>query len=155
MKRIKVDIRKASSDDLSELLEFEQGIVDAEHPFDKNLKAGKIIYYDIKQLISDENAELLVAEHNGRLVGCGSAEIKKSKPYLKHRYHSYLAFMYIDPRYRGKGVNKQIIEALAEWSKSKNTYELILHVYNGNKTAVRAYENAGFRKNIIEMRIEV
>jgi len=152
---VKINIRKASLDDLPKLLEFEQGIFDSERPFDKNMKDDTITYYDVKYFISDDNAKLLVAEHEGRIVGCGSAEIKKSKPYIKHPYHGYLAFMYVDPEYRGKGVNKQIIESLAKWCKSKNTYELILNVYNSNTAAIRAYEKAGFSRNIIEMQIEL
>ena len=39
-----INIRKAHPDDLEKLLEFEQGIISAERPFDPTLKEGKIHY---------------------------------------------------------------------------------------------------------------
>jgi len=50
-------------------------------------------------------------------------------------------------------VNQKIIEALMQWSASQNVYELRLDVYYDNLTAIRAYEKAGFKKHMIEMRM--
>jgi GNAT superfamily N-acetyltransferase len=72
---------------------------------------------------------------------------------MEHEYHSYLGFMYVDPAYRGKGINKLILNSLKCWSKAKNVNHLYLEVYADNKPAVRAYEKAGFENNLIEMRI--
>ncbi|TQV70231.1 GNAT family N-acetyltransferase [Exilibacterium tricleocarpae] len=141
--------------DLPQLLEFEQGVIAVERPFAKNLKSGKITYYELEQLIADPNAELLVAELEGALIGSGYAEIRKSKPHFKHPYFSYLGFMYVDPGYRGMGVNKQLIEALMAWSKSRGVYEVSLDVYSENAAAIRAYEKAGFRKNLVQMCVEL
>ena len=150
-----VKIRKASLADLEKLLEFEQGVIAAERPFAKNLKAGDIAYYDVVQLIADGNTELLVAEFEGKLIGSGYATIREAKPYNKHPRYSYLGFMYVEPGYRGKGVNKLIIDELAEWSRSRGVYELRLDVYDSNQAAIRAYEKVGFSKNLVEMRVEL
>lgn len=42
-------IRKAQLSDLATLLEFEQGIITAERPYDPTLKEEKIHYYDIEK----------------------------------------------------------------------------------------------------------
>jgi GNAT superfamily N-acetyltransferase len=39
--------------------------------------------------------------------------------------------MYVEPDYRGQGVNQLILDALKTWSESRGIYELRLHVYNG------------------------
>jgi len=52
-----------------------------------------------------------------------------------------------------KGVNKKIIEALKQWSLSKGITELRLQVYYDNMNAVKAYEKAGFKNLIAEMRM--
>ena len=44
-------IREATLEDLSELLAFEQALINAERPFDPTLKKGEIHYYDIRQMI--------------------------------------------------------------------------------------------------------
>jgi len=150
-----IKVRKAKLADLPELLEFEQGVVAAERPFDKSYKDGKITYYDLERLISADDSELVVAEFEGRLVGSGYALIKEAKPHIKYRHFSYLGFMYVDSLYRGKGINQLIVNTLTEWSKSKGVYNMHLEVYDQNQAAIRAYEKAGFHRGLVEMRLEL
>ncbi|WP_200800970.1 GNAT family N-acetyltransferase [Pedobacter caeni] len=140
---------------MDKLLAFEQGVINAERPFDPTLKDGDITYYDIDKMISSPEIELLVAELGGEVVGSGYARIEKSKPYLRHPQYAYLGFMYVDPKYRGMGLNQKIIERLSEWSASKGITELRLEVYQTNEPAIRAYEKAGFVRHIVLMRKEI
>ena len=149
----KIIIRKASLKDLDILLRFEQGVIDAERSSDSTLKNGLIHYYDIEEMITASHIELVVAELDNDIIGSGYARIENSKPYLKHKSHAYLGFMYVDPNHRGKGVNKKIIEALKQWAFSQNVTEMRLEVYHDNLTAIKAYEKAGFTKHIVEMRM--
>lgn len=146
-------IRKATLNDMETLLDFEQGVIKAERPFDVTLKDGHIQYYDIHQLITAPHIELLVAEQAGQLVGSGYARIENAKPYLKHEQRAYLGFMYVKPECRGQGINQLIIEGLKTWSRSQNITELQLEVYQENHGAIRAYEKTGFSKFMILMRV--
>lgn len=146
-------VRTARAKDLPTLLEFEQGIILAERPYDPTLDADPINYYDLAELISSDNAEVAVVAHGIRIVASGYALVKKAKPYLDHEKYSYLGFMYTDPEYRGKGLNKMIIHWLKEWSLGRGLKEIRLTVYDDNFGAVRAYEKAGFKKHLIEMRL--
>lgn len=150
-----ITIRKAHRNDLEKLLEFEQGIITAERPFDPTLKEEKIHYYDIEKMISAPHIEVLVAEIDSELVGSGYARIETAKPYLNHLNYAYLGFMYTDANHRGKGVNAKIIEALKEWCNLQNVFELRLDVYNDNSSAIKAYEKAGFKKHLVNMRMIV
>lgn len=150
-----ITIRKAHRNDLEKLFEFEQGIITAERPFDPTLKEEKIHYYDIEKMISAPHIEVLVAEVDLELIGSGYARIETAKPYLNHLNYAYLGFMYTDPNHRGKGVNAKIIEALKEWCNLQNVFELRLDVYNDNTSAIKAYEKAGFKKHLINMRMIV
>jgi ribosomal protein S18 acetylase RimI-like enzyme len=147
-----ISIRQARITDLETLLVFEQGVISAERPFDPTLTQTNTRYYDLEAMIGVPHIELLVAESGGRLVASGYARIEDAKPYLQHTQHAYLGFMYVDPAYRGRGINKMIMEALEKWSASKNISELRLDVYVENKTAIRAYEKTGFMKHMVEMR---
>ena len=152
---MKVNIRKAKLGDLDKLLEFEQDLITSERPFDESLKNETITYYDIKKLIGDEDSQLLVAEYEGELIASGYALIRKSEAFEKCDYFSYLGFMYVDPKHRRKGINKQVIDTLIEWSKSKGIREIRLEVYDKNQSAVLAYEKLGFKRTSVKMRIEV
>lgn len=145
--------RKATLDDLAILLEFEQGIIAAERPFDSTLKEEKISYYDIGQMISASDVEVIIAVLNDQIIGSGYARIENAKPYLNHKLYAYLGFMYTHPDHRGEGINTQIIEALSKWVRSQGICEMRLDVYNDNSSAIRAYEKAGFKKHLINMRI--
>lgn len=148
-----VNIRKATLDDLTILLEFEQGIIAAERPFDPTLKEGKISYYNIEKMISATDVEVVVAVLNEQIIGSGYARIEDAKPYLSYKLYAYLGFMYTHPSHRGKRVNAQIIESLTTWVRSQDVFEMRLDVYNDNSSAIKAYEKVGFKKHLINMRI--
>ncbi|SNZ01902.1 GNAT family N-acetyltransferase [Flagellimonas pacifica] len=146
--------RNATSEELSILLDFEQELIKAERPFDVTLREDPISYYDIGKMIEDDEACVTVAEVEGQLVASGYAIVKKARHYLNHEYYSYLGFMYTHPDYRGKGINAKIIEELKKWSHKKGLMEIRLTVYSDNLPAIKAYEKVGFKKHIIEMRLE-
>ncbi|MBT8323441.1 MAG: GNAT family N-acetyltransferase, partial [Eudoraea sp.] len=86
-------------------------------------------------------------------VSSGYGMARKARSYLDHEEYAYLGFMYTLPEYRGKGINQRILRALQDWAKSMGLIELRLTVYEDNLPAVKAYEKAGFRKHIVEMRL--
>jgi GNAT superfamily N-acetyltransferase len=147
--------RPARLTDIDTLLVFEQGVIAAERPFDPTLGKGPIYYYDIKKMIEATDVELLVAVSGDTIVGSGYARIETAKPYEQHEQHAYLGFMFVLPEYRGKGINKLIIDALAQWAASKNITELRLDVYQNNLPAIAAYEKVGFTKHMVKMRMEI
>jgi len=147
-------IRKATIADLERLYQFEQGVIEAERPYDSTLKE-KTHYYDLEEMINASHIELLVAEVEGKIIASGYARVEKAKHYLKHNTHAYLGFMYVLPEHRGKGINKIIIEALKKWTHSQNIAELRLDVYFDNISAIKAYEKIGFSKHMIEMRFNL
>lgn len=147
--------RKATLSDLDILLQFEQGVVEAERPFNPVLKESEVHYYNINELITADHIELLVALSGTEIIGCGYARIESAKPYLKYDRYAYLGFMYVVPAHRGKGVNKIILQQLTAWSKEKGITELRLEVFLANAIAIKAYEKAGFEKLYIHMRSEI
>lgn len=148
-------IRPATLEDLPILLEFEQGIIAAERPFDPTLKDGHINYYDLAAYVQADDTEVLVAEYEGELIGSGYIQIREGKSYHKHDRLGYIGFIYVRPEYRGNGVVSEILKSLTNWAKSKGITEVRLDVYAENAAAIRAYEKSGFGKNLIEMRIDI
>ncbi|AZB00267.1 GNAT family N-acetyltransferase [Chryseobacterium joostei] len=147
--------REATKEDLKILLEFEQGIVSAERPFNSTLIEGEIHYYDLNEFIQSPDATLIVVEDNNEIVASGYALIKKSdKDYNNFKSYAYLGFMYVKPEYRGKGINKVITDELVNWAKSRNISEVRLDVYAQNASAIKAYEKAGFEPLILTMRLK-
>ncbi|PCI66033.1 MAG: GNAT family N-acetyltransferase [Gammaproteobacteria bacterium] len=151
----KVLVRTARLDELETLLQFEQGIVEYERHMVPDMMTEHFNYYDLKELIENDDSEVLVAEVDGKLVASGYAKLKKSSNYLTHEYHSFLGFMFVSPDFRGKGINGKIVDQLTVWSKEKGATVLCLTVFAQNQSGIRAYEKIGFDKNVIEMRKDI
>lgn len=147
--------REATEQDLKILLEFEQGIVLAERPFNSTLMDGEIHYYDLLHLVQSEDSLVLVTEENDEIIASGYAKIKRpDNNYSNFEEYAYLGFMYVKLEHRGKGVNKLILDELISWAKSKNISEIRLDVYAQNESAVKAYEKAGFESLLVTMRMK-
>ncbi|MEM1124044.1 MAG: GNAT family N-acetyltransferase [Bacteroidota bacterium] len=147
--------RIATLNDLPVLKKFEQGIVEAERPYNPTLKSGNISYYDLAQLIQSDEAEVFVGELDGQIICSGYVKIKTAKTFLQYDRYAYLGFMYVLPDYRGRGINQLLTQELLNWAKARNLSEFRLTVYDDNLPAVRAYEKVGFEKLITEMRLEI
>lgn len=150
-----LQIRIATLHDLPILYAFEQGIVQAERPYNPTLKPDKIHYYDLAAYVASEKVEVLVATIDEKIVGSAYGKIKTSKAHEQHDQHAYLGFMYVKPEYRGQGINRSLINALIHWARRLNLKELRLDVYSENIAAIRAYEKAGFCPLLTEMRLEL
>ena len=149
-----IRVREATLEDIGKLLTFEQGVIEAERPFDPTLKPGHINYYDLPHLITSEDSTLAVAELNGEIIASGYARVEEPEAFLKHDKLAYLGFMFVDPDYRGRGINRLIIEYLIKWANAKNIFEIRLEVYVENLAAIKAYEKLGFSKHILKMRLD-
>ena len=149
-------IRHAVENDLAILLEFEQQIIEAERPFNNTLKNGEIHFYDLHRLMENKKAQVVVAEIENEIIGSGYAVIKEEADlFVKHTQFVYLGFMYVKPAYRGKGVSKAIIETLKGWAITHGINEIRLQVYDENIVAKKAYQKAGFKGHMLEMRMGI
>jgi len=148
-------VRKAKPEDFPILMEFMKGLVDAERPMDPTIKDGNVVYYDLSEIMKNEDSDLYVVELSNELVASGYAKIKEDRPYLKHDKQGYLGFMFVPEKHRGKGYNKLIMDVLLKWCKARNIDEIRLDVYEDNPSAIRAYEKVGLKKHLINMRMNI
>lgn len=147
--------REATFSDIEALRAFEQGVINAERPFDETLQADPIEYYDLEYLITNEDIHMVVVEIEQQIIACGYARIKKAKPYAQYSFYSYLGFMFVHEEYRGKGVNQLVIEALIQWSLEQGITMMHLDVFTENAAAIRAYKKVGFKEYLVEMRMDI
>ncbi len=148
-------IRLATRDDLPTLLQFEQGIIAAERPYDDLLKPDPISYYDIGEMIDADDAAVMVIEIDGELVASGYAKKRRSRHYTSPDWHAFLGFMYVSPEHRGHGLNRMLVDGLHGWAREQGLTEVRLTVYPGNTSAIRAYEKQGFEPYLVEMRLSL
>jgi len=150
-----ISTRPAKFKDLKTLLEFEQGVIEAEKPLDPFLKTGQIYYYNLKEMIAAKDTHLIVAVANNEILGSGYVRIEKSSQYYKNKENGYVGFIYVKPSHRGKRISSIILESLKSWVKNRGLNELRLDVYHNNPSAIKSYERFGFSKSMINMRMEI
>lgn len=148
-----IRLREALTEDIPRLLELEQEIIEAERPYDKGIKQDNVTYYDLENLISNDNSYLVVVESNREIIGSGYAQIRASKSCFTHNHHCYLGFIFVDSAYRGKALGQKVVNTLKSWGQDKGVNHFHLDVYAKNESAIRAYEKAGFSRLSVKMEL--
>ena len=93
----------------------------------------------IAKVAADPDTAQFIAEEDGRVIGHAGGWAPNEATGT-----TMIFAVYVTPARRGTGILKQIIDAVAEWSRAMGRPRLELEVIVGNDRAVRAYERIGF-----------
>ena len=95
----------------------------------------------INSFIEQPNSSLLVATHNGKLIG----NIDCTGNNRKRLAHTGMIGMGIDAKWRNLGLGSLLMNTMLNWATENPTLErLILHVFADNHTAIHLYKKSGF-----------
>jgi ribosomal protein S18 acetylase RimI-like enzyme len=140
-----ITIRKAMIDDIPTLNQFEQDIYWLEQDLDPVVKQdGGVKYFDFEKILKARLQYAVIAEADGKPVGCGFAKIKKDAKWSIHKQYGYIYFIYVLKEFRRKNIATKITGALFEWLRSKGITEIRLNVYANNTSALQVYDKLGF-----------
>jgi GNAT superfamily N-acetyltransferase len=81
-----------------------------------------------------------VAEEGGSVVGTVSGGDGDSGG------GAAMTAMWVDPRFRRRGVGDLLVKSLLDWARSNGYAEMFLWVTDGNDAAERLYERNGFTR---------
>jgi GNAT superfamily N-acetyltransferase len=59
-------------------------------------------------------------------------------------YIGWVESMWVDPRFRRRGIGQLLIDAIATWASARGFHKLKLNVTCGNDPAIGFYESVGF-----------
>ncbi len=88
-----------------------------------------------------------VADPGGRLIGHAGGTVLPEEPDV-----TVVFAVYVTPARRGGPVLGELVEAVAQWSRTVGRPELMLEVVVGNDRAVRAYRRLGFTDTGVRVR---
>ena len=81
------------------------------------------------------------------------SEIRGKQDCSEYETSGYIGAMYIEEKYRSKGVGKLILDEFIKWFKENDIKDVRIKVYQKNKKAIEVYKKMGFENIISEMRL--
>ena len=154
-----VVIKKATVKDVALISIFMSEQANDERKFLGNLdKKGKFSFYsakEIKKILSSPHCCLLIAQLNGKPIGCGLAKIEKTEGWVKYRRRGHLGMLYVHKKYRRKGVAKRLQEERINWLQSKGINLVSCMILASNTPSLNLSAERGFKPHAIYLYNEI
>jgi RimJ/RimL family protein N-acetyltransferase len=95
----------------------------------------------IKNVLSQDNQIIFVAEHESRLVGFLGAF---GGSFQRNRHCAYIVIGILQA-FVGRGLGSQLFKVLEEWAMKHNIHRLELTVMSHNERAISLYRKMGYQ----------
>ena len=89
----------------------------------------------------------IVAEEKGKIIGFGQV-------WIKNKDTGITESVYVDRKYRKRGVGKDLMKEMIKWLKNKKLKYIESGAYLRNKPSVKLHEKLGFKPFLVRMRLK-
>jgi ribosomal protein S18 acetylase RimI-like enzyme len=111
---------------------------------------------NLRSRLNDSHTRVFVAEEDGRVVAYVLGVIVDLLPEIfEQELSGFLADIYVAEAYRGHGIGRGLVEALATWFQDQGVRYFDWHVAAANQDALAFWESIGARPTQIRMRVEI
>ena len=96
----------------------------------------------LKAIIESDKDDILIVKENHQVLGFALVQQQNTSPFncfVPHKY-AYLMDIVVAPEQRGRGIGKQLINAVKSWAKTRKMEYIELGVLTQNEDAVKLYE---------------
>ena len=98
-----------------------------------------------ESVINDSLRQAFVAEWPGAgVVGCLQADVRVFRVFARPT-RGYLANVWVDEGYRGRGLGRLLVDRAVSWLQSHNVDLIVLNVSAANSEAISFYDHLGYR----------
>ncbi|MBU0492937.1 MAG: GNAT family N-acetyltransferase [Chloroflexi bacterium] len=100
----------------------------------------------IASIITNEHAALLVAEHDGQIVGCIDVIIQQAPdiPIMVPRRFAKIDTLVVAEGFRCAGIGRALLERAQQWAADRQATQVELNVWEFNQAAIAFYEKQGY-----------
>jgi ribosomal protein S18 acetylase RimI-like enzyme len=152
-----VKIRKATPHDIEGILKLKLRLKSQDIKTDPYLRPidevrdvyKKYLIHDLKMREIDRI--VLVAVEDRKIIAYIRGTLTKTLHVLNVKLRGVIDNLYVEEKYRRKGVAKNLIEELMKWFKGKNVDVMTVHVYPLNSKAIALYKKLGFKEYSLNM----
>lgn len=159
------EIRKARVEDLNSILKLWKRFI--KHQRDLGIGSGEDLLPGMKDNATDivldyfgrtirsRNGFLIVMEDEGEIVGYLLARIEKDIPVFKNDRIGYISDIYLEERFRKRGLGLRMFDESMRWFKEKGVENVTLKVLSYNSEAHDAYRRWGFKDVYYDMLFDI
>jgi GNAT superfamily N-acetyltransferase len=144
-----IKIRKAGQRDIPAMVELWKEMMDFHKERDKffTLRAGtdKKWFKFITGHISSTKSTVLVAEHNGRLVGHCLTFISEYPPVLTTKRYGVFQEIAVTADYRRSGIGQRLVEEMLKWFRKRRITRLEVRVSVFNEISTAFWRKMEFK----------
>ncbi|MDX1995692.1 MAG: GNAT family N-acetyltransferase [bacterium] len=118
---------------------------------------GDLLYARrILDRLEDTHTKVFVAQADGETIGFVLGVIVDLVPEMfEPEMGGFLADIFVEEAYRGKGVGRKLVMALSEWFKARGVQHMELYVASRNESGRAFWESVGGREIMRRVRIEL
>ena len=152
-----MEIRFAKVSDVPAILDLLRQVGTLHHEGRPDIFRAGAQKYSASQVIAmldDPQNPIFIAEETGKVLGYGFCQMHtyKKDPVMADRTELYLDDLCVDEKARGKGVGKDLYNAIRRYAKERKCHSLSLNVWSCNENAYQFYVNLGLapRKTYME-----
>ena len=154
-----IKIKKAVQRDIPAMFELCKEMIDFHKERDKffTLRAGadKKWFKFITGHISSKKSTVLVAEHNGRLVGHCLAFISEYPPVLTTKRYGLFQELAVTADYRRSGIGQRLVDEMLKWFRKRRIKRLEVRVSVFNEISTAFWRKMGFKPYLETLCLEI
>lgn len=121
------------------------------------------LFLSVDEVISKEcfekmiqNKEIFVAKIQDEIIGYITFNIKeKNNPSMRYRKQLQIEAICVDEKTRGKGIGTQLLKHVKQYGKENNCTDIYLTVNEENVSAIKMYEEFGFKVKSIAYSMQI
>ncbi len=148
-------IRKAKPADLVEVVELWKELMNFHcnlDPFFTQAKDGPNNFLKwVEKQMELEDAELIIADVSGKIVGYAKIEISKYPPVFEKKQYGMISDVSVAEEYRRNGIGEALYGKAMDWFEEKGMTRIELRVADVNSVARGFWEKMGFKPYMTTM----
>ncbi len=152
-----MSIRRAEKKDIDDMLRLLTEVNMVHHTIRPDLFKGPATKYSHEELEQKLNVKddpiFVYTDESDNMLGyifCEAQEVKES-PLRTGIRTLYIDDLCVDETSRGKHVGKQLYEYVLDYARSMGYYNVTLHVWGGNDSALKFYRKMGMQDQYLCM----
>ena len=151
-------IREASLDDVESIFELWKELMDFHRDLDEAFTRREdwqsYFMYFIVDCIESEDAQVLVAISDDKVIGFSNSRIMELPPVFKDEKIGQIFDIMVKEGYRNEGIGEKMLSKILQWFKGKRIERIELKVASANELGCSFWRKMGFAEYMKVMRLE-